>query len=143
MENAYGIEAARAKLGEIADHARTTGQITRLTRHGRTVAVIGPAETVTARATITVDLNFPHEDWTVEMHAVPRVDETLEWETDQGDTGQWKVTEVNWTAHPTRPGSVSLALDPANEYTEQIMAKQDAARKARARAAAANHTAEK
>lgn len=44
MEKSYGIEAARAQLGEIADHAQRTGQTVNLTRHGRTIAVIGPAE---------------------------------------------------------------------------------------------------
>ena len=41
-----GIERARAKLRDIADHVRDTGHIVELTRHGRTVAVIGPAEAV-------------------------------------------------------------------------------------------------
>jgi hypothetical protein len=141
MENSIGIEAARARLGDLADEARDTGQVTSLTRYGKTVAVIGPAEAVKPRATIAVYLNFPHEDWEVEMHAVPRIGDTLEWGTGDGDTGQWTVTEVIWTPERDQPGAVGLTLDPANEHTERIMARQDAEHKAKARAA--NATTEK
>lgn len=38
-----GIEAARAKLGDLANSARYAGQVTWLTRNGRTVAAVTPA----------------------------------------------------------------------------------------------------
>lgn len=43
-QNEIGIEAARAKLGELADAARADGDTTYLTRHGRRIAAIVPTD---------------------------------------------------------------------------------------------------
>ncbi|CAM5722609.1 MULTISPECIES: hypothetical protein [Streptomyces] len=91
--------------------------------------------------TIQVYLNFPHEDWTVELPAVPRIGETLEWESPEG-IGQWTITDITWTAYPDQPGAVGLALDPGNEETKQLMAEQEAAREARIAEARADRTTE-
>ncbi|GAB3004604.1 hypothetical protein GCM10023080_082850 [Streptomyces pseudoechinosporeus] len=82
MEKAIGIEAARARLGDIADHARTTGQTTALTRHGRTVAVIGPAHAVQPAGSVEVTLFLGDEDRTIVLPAVPRIGDSFLVETD-------------------------------------------------------------
>src|ERR1044072_7054127 len=77
MEKSLGIEAARARLGDIADHARTTGQVTALTRHGRTVAVIGPAHAVQPAGRIKVTLYLGDDDQVCVLPALPRIRESL------------------------------------------------------------------
>lgn len=66
-----------------------------------------------------VSLNFPHFDWTVQMPAVPAKGDTVEWsDPNIGDT-KWHVTEVIYTAHPDREGSINLTLDPADDYAKE------------------------
>lgn len=114
MEKAYGIEAARAKLGEIADHIRETGQIISLTRHGRTVAVVGPVESVRPAQGVPVSLHFPHIDWTVNLPAVPRIGESFEWTDPDDGGGLWKVTDVVHGASPSE-AEVGITLDPLDD----------------------------
>lgn len=114
MEKSYGIEAARGQLGEIADHARLTGQIIELTRHGRTVAVIGPADDVRPTQGVEVNLFFPHTHWPVRMATVPRKGESIEWEDPENGLGRWEVSEVEYTAHPDQVGTIGIMLKPVD-----------------------------
>lgn len=123
MEKSYGIEAARAQLGDIADHARTTGETIALTRHGRTIAVIGPAEAVKPAQGIKVGLHFPHVDWTVHLPVVPRKGEFVEWEDPEHGGGRWEVTEVIHVASPDEV-DIALTLDPADEDARKQVAEK-------------------
>lgn len=117
MENSYGIEAARAKLGEIADHARTTGQTVALTRHGRTVAVIGPAHSVQPAGTVKVSLYVGDQD--PESHvlpSVPRIGETFR----MPDENFYLVTGVQWNVEADGENDVDVLLDPVDEYSDWI-----------------------
>lgn len=65
---------------------------------------------------VLVDLHFPTADFTaVELPAVPRVGDSFTWDGDS----EWKVSEVQWSAHPDGPGGASLALDPASAEAER------------------------
>lgn len=66
----------------------------------------------------TINLHFPHVDWTVQMPAVPRKGDKVEFaDPDIGDTS-WYVTEVAYTVYTDgSEGSINLALDPADEDT--------------------------
>ncbi len=127
MENAVGIEAARARLGDIADHARTTGQVTALTRHGRTVAVIGPAHTVQPAGSVEVRLFVGDDDRVVVLPAVPRIGESFLIETADGDEEYWIVTNVQWDLRPEGETSVNVMLDPSEDYSAWIAANQPTA----------------
>jgi prevent-host-death family protein len=132
MEKSYGIEAARAQLGEIADHARTTGEVIALTRHGRTVAVVGPANTVRPAQSVEVTLHFPIDDWTVRLPAVPRKGETIDWEDPGSGDTRWLVTEVMHSIGPDGDNTIGLTLDPSDEnaanHVKQLEAYRLAAR---------------
>ncbi|MFF1444098.1 hypothetical protein [Streptomyces sp. NPDC058295] len=67
-----------------------------------------------------INLHFPHVDWTVQMPAVPRKGDRVEFaDPDIGDTS-WDVTEVTYTAYTDgTEGSINLALDPADEATKK------------------------
>lgn len=67
-----------------------------------------------------INLHFPHVDWTVQMAAVPRKGDRLEFaDPDIGDTS-WDVTEVAYTVYTDgTEGSINLALDPADEDTKK------------------------
>lgn len=120
MENAIGIEAARARLGDIADHARTTGQVTALTRHGRTVAVIGPAHAVQPAGSIKVTLWLGDEDEVRVLPALPRIGETFLVETSGENEDHWLVTNVQWDLRPNEEPSVNVLCDPAEEYSAWV-----------------------
>jgi hypothetical protein len=68
----------------------------------------------------TINLHFPHVDWTVQMPAVPRKGDRVEFaDPNIGDTS-WDVTEVAYTVYTDgTEGSISLALDPADEDTKR------------------------
>jgi antitoxin (DNA-binding transcriptional repressor) of toxin-antitoxin stability system len=119
MEKSYGIEAARAQLGDIAEHARTTGNVIALTRHGRTVAVIGPANAVRPAQGVQVTLHFPHVDWTVHMPIVPRKGELIDWQDPDHGNAVWKVTAVEYTVYPDEPGPIDIMVDPADDDARQ------------------------
>lgn len=144
MENEYGIEAARAKLGEIADHARDTGEIVRLTRHGRTVAVVGPANAVKPGGGVEVTLYFPHTERLCVLPALPRTGEQLVWvlDNDDADEGTWDVAEVQWHLSEDTGATVGISLEPADERTKQMMDRQEAERIARVRTAAIKESRE-
>lgn len=117
MEKSLGIEAARARLGDIADHARTTGQVTALTRHGRTVAVIGPAHAVQPAGSVKVTLWLDDDDQVVVLPALPRIGETFLVETPDGDEKHWLVTNVQWDLRPDEEPSVNVLCDSADDYS--------------------------
>ncbi|MEU5043133.1 type II toxin-antitoxin system prevent-host-death family antitoxin [Streptomyces griseorubiginosus] len=135
MESEYGIEAARAKLGEIADHTRDTGQVVRLTRHGRTVAVVGPANAVKPGGGVEATLYFPHTERLCVLPALPRTGEQLVWvlDNDDADEGTWDVTEVQWHLSEATGATVGVSLEPADERTKELMDRQEAERIAAAR----------
>jgi hypothetical protein len=84
---------------------------------------------------VLVDLHFPTADFTaVELPAVPRVGDSFLWDGDS----QWKVSEVQWNAHPDGPGGASLTLDPASAEAERQVQEWEAERveEVRARRAA-------
>lgn len=67
-----------------------------------------------------INLHFPHVDWTVQMPAVPRKGDRVEFaDPNIGDTS-WDVTEVAYTVYTNgTEGSINLALDPADEDTKR------------------------
>lgn len=146
MENAYGIEEARGQIGKIAEHVRTSGQIIGLTRHGRTIAVIGPADAVKPAGGAEVTLYFPHTERTCVLPALPRTGETLVWEVelgpDENTDGNWNVTEVQWHMSADGYTTVGVSLDPADDHTKQLMERQEAERLAAVRSRL-NDTTEK
>lgn len=113
MEKSYGIEAARPKLGDIADHVRTTGEVIQLTRNGRTVAVVGPAGAVRPGAMIQVLALFPDCEYTVPMPAVPRIGDYFEWTDDDGTESFWRVGDVIWPASRSGLSTPGVHLEPA------------------------------
>lgn len=120
MEKAIGIEAARARLGDIADHARTTGQVTALTRHGRTVAVIGPAHAVQPAGSIKVTLWLGDEDQVRVLPALPRIGELFLVETNDGNEQRWLVTNVQWDLRPDEEPRVNVLCDEADDYSAWV-----------------------
>lgn len=132
MEKSYGIEAARAQLGDIADHARMTGATIALTRHGRTVAVIGPAASVKPAGGVEVTLFYPHDQRTCVLPALPRMGESfvedVELGPDENTEARWSVTEVQWYRSDDGSTSVAVSLDPVDDHTRQIMERQKAER---------------
>jgi antitoxin (DNA-binding transcriptional repressor) of toxin-antitoxin stability system len=120
MENAIGIEAARARLGDIADHARTTGQVTALTRHGRTVAVVGPAHAVQPAGSVKVTLWLGEEDQVHVLPQLPRTGETFRVETASGDDRIWLVTNIQWDLHPDEEPRINVLCDPAEDYSSWL-----------------------
>src|ERR1044072_3770524 len=96
MEKSLGIEAARARLGDIADHARTTGQVTALTRHGRTVALIGAAHAVQPAGSIKVPLYLGDDDQVCVLPALPRIGESFLVETADANEEYWLVSNIPW-----------------------------------------------
>lgn len=81
-----------------------------------------------------ISLHFPHADYIVEMPAVPRVGEQVEFTEADPDTN-WTVTEVSHTAYANgTPGTINLTLDPANDHTRKVMEWQEAERIAAVRA---------
>ncbi|MYW49605.1 type II toxin-antitoxin system Phd/YefM family antitoxin [Streptomyces sp. SID161] len=112
MEKSYGIEAARAQLGDIADHARTTGETIALTRHGRTVAVIGPADVVAPRQGVSATLLFPrNDDQIVYLPGVPHPGDPIIRSTEIGEE-RWTVSKVEWYLRDDGHASLFLHLDP-------------------------------
>src|SRR5688500_2944830 len=110
MEKAYGIEAARAKLGEIADHVRETGEIINLTRHGRTVAVVGPASTVTPRQGVDACLMFPGwRDWHGALPGVPHPGDQITRDSDEGEQ-VWAVNKIEWTLNDNGTANLYVHL---------------------------------
>jgi hypothetical protein len=86
-----------------------------------------------------ISLHFPHADYIVEMPAVPRVGERVEFTEADPDTNDtnWTVTEVSHTAYANGiPGTINLTLDPADDHTRKVMQRQEAERIAAARARA-------
>lgn len=118
MEKAIGIEAARARLGDIADHARITGQVTALTRHGRTVAVIGPAHTVQPAGNVHVTLYLGDDNQKCSLPALPRIGDTFLVETAYGAESYWLVTNVQFDLRPGEEPTVNVLCDPGEEYSE-------------------------
>ncbi|MEW2266882.1 hypothetical protein [Streptomyces sp. NPDC047868] len=120
MEKSYGIEAARAQLGEIADHARATGEVISLTRHGRTVAVIGPARSVTPMKGVEAILLFPGDrDWGGQLPGVPAVGHTVQRENERAEE-TWTVSRVEWYLADEGRSLLFVHLQPADDYTKRL-----------------------
>lgn len=138
MENAYGIEEARGQIGKIAEHVRTSGQIIGLTRHGRTIAVIGPATSVKPAGGVEVTLFYPHDQRTCVLPALPRMGESfiedVELEPNDSTEARWSVTEIQWYRSADGSTSVGVSLDPVDDHTRQIVKRQTEERIAAARA---------
>lgn len=129
METSYGIEAARAQLGEIADHARITGTVVELTRHGRTVAVIGPAEAVKPVQGVEVTFLLPAgEDAWARMPDVPRKGEVVRRQNERAEE-TWMVAEVEWYLSDDGAGTPYVTLEPGDDYTRSLAAQWQADRK--------------
>ncbi|MZE76803.1 type II toxin-antitoxin system Phd/YefM family antitoxin [Streptomyces xinghaiensis] len=127
MEKTLGIEAARARLGDIADHARTTGQVTHLTRHGRTVAVIGPAHAVQPAGNVKVMLFVGDEDGRpCALPAVPRIGDTFRLFNDEDEDSFWLVVAVQWDLGPNGEAEVNVLLDPHDVRTAERDATENA-----------------
>ncbi|WGP08848.1 MULTISPECIES: type II toxin-antitoxin system Phd/YefM family antitoxin [Streptomyces] len=112
MEKSYGIEAARAQLGDIADHARSTGQVIKLTRHGRSVAAIGPVAAIKPLAGVQVWLYLgDQEAVSYTFPSVPRVGESILVETADGNENFWDVVNVQWDIRPDEAPAVNVLAD--------------------------------
>jgi antitoxin (DNA-binding transcriptional repressor) of toxin-antitoxin stability system len=126
MEKALGIEVARARLGEIADHARDTGHIIGLTRHGRTVAVIGPANVVKPLEGVEATLLFPaHRDWGGRIPGVPHKGDEFTRDTDHGEEN-WSVSKVEWYLGDSDRISLYVHLEPGDDRTKRIVTEWEA-----------------
>ncbi|MET9909660.1 type II toxin-antitoxin system prevent-host-death family antitoxin [Streptomyces sp. NPDC006476] len=127
MEKSYGIEAARAQLGDIANHVRDTGQIIELTRHGRTVAVVGPAEAVKPAQGFEVIFLLPANRETFErLPGVPRKGDIVRRENGQAEE-TWIVEQVEWRIDDADADTIGEAmlfvyLAPGDDYTKALVA---------------------
>ncbi|MEU0103324.1 type II toxin-antitoxin system prevent-host-death family antitoxin [Streptomyces sp. NPDC006267] len=115
MENSYGIEAARAQLGDIADHARATGQVINLTRHGRPVAAIGPVATIKPLGVQVWLYLGDQEAVSCTFPDVPRIGESILVEAPDGNEDFWDVVNVQWDIRPKVPVVNVLAEEPTKE----------------------------
>jgi hypothetical protein len=70
---------------------------------------------------ITLTLNFPHAEWTVELPAVPRNGETVWWKNEE-----FTVIKVDWVAEVEGRGSVSVLVFPATQGARKLMAQEKA-----------------
>lgn len=112
MEKSYGIEAARAQLGEIADHVRTTGHTIALTRHGRPVAAIGPVAAIKPAQGVEVRLFLGERDpWMCVLPALPRIGDSFLVEDKDGSEVFWTVVNVQWDLRPDEEPSVNVIAD--------------------------------
>jgi prevent-host-death family protein len=126
MEKSYGIEAARAQLGDIANHVRDTGQIIELTRHGRTVAVVGPAETVKPAEGVEVIFLLPaNQDASARLPGVPRKGDIVRRENDNYEE-TWIVSQVEWYLSESGGGLLLADLEPGDDYTRAVAARWEA-----------------
>lgn len=126
MEKSYGIEAARAQLGDIANHVRETGQIIELTRHGRTVAVVGPAEAVKPAEGVEVTFLLPaYQDAWGRMPGVPRKGDIVRRDNDKYEE-TWIVEQVEWRITEDGGGMLFAYLAPGDDYTKTVVAKWEA-----------------
>jgi hypothetical protein len=62
-----------------------------------------------------INLHFPHASHTVQMPAVPRRGEIVEWGSPGESNGSWHVTEVAFSAYSDQEGSINLTLDSTDE----------------------------
>lgn len=130
MEKSYGIEAARAQLGDIANHVRDTGQIVELTRHGRTVAVVGPTEAVKPAEGIEVTFLLPaNKDAWARMPGVPRKGDVVRRENDNYEE-TWIVNQVEWYLNEDGGATLFAYLAPDGDYTRSVVARWEAESKA-------------
>lgn len=131
MEKSYGIEAARAQLGDIANHVRETGQIIELTRHGRTVAVVGPAEAVKPAEGIEVTFLLPaNQDAWARVPGVPRKGDIVRRDNDNYEE-TWVVSQVEWYLNERGGGMLFAHLAPGDDYTKTVVARWEAESKAK------------
>lgn len=126
MEKSYGIEAARAQLGDIANHVRDTGQIIELTRHGRTVAVVGPADAVKPAESVEVTFLLPaNHDASARLPGVPRKGDIVRRENEHYEE-TWIVNQVEWYLSERGGGMLFAHLVPGDDYTTTVAARWEA-----------------
>ncbi|MEU6016954.1 hypothetical protein ABZ826_23755 [Streptomyces sp. NPDC047515] len=89
------------------------------------------SEAATEGAQVT--LFFPNSEWSGRLPGVPRVGERLLRETPETGEEDWVVTAVEWYIHLDSEPTVSITLDPADEHTRKIVARQQAVWEARNR----------
>ncbi|WP_413754821.1 type II toxin-antitoxin system prevent-host-death family antitoxin [Streptomyces sp. MMBL 11-3] len=130
METSYGIEAARPRLGDIAEHVRDTGEVVELTRHGRTIAVIGPAGSVTPHKGVEATLHFPvGRTWTGYLPGVPPIGHTVRRTSELGDE-TWIASDVE--SHLTDDGArLVVHLQPGDDHTKHLVEQWECERPAR------------
>ncbi|MFJ3699475.1 hypothetical protein ACIPW9_36025 [Streptomyces sp. NPDC090052] len=75
---------------------------------------------------VKVNLFFPADDWSGHLPGVPRVGEHLLRETPETEE-VWIVTTVEWYIHLDSEPTVSITLEPGDEDTKKIVARQIAA----------------
>lgn len=133
MEKSYGIEAARAQLGDIANYVQSTGQTVELTRHGRTVAVVGPAETVKPLPGVEVTFLLPgNQDAWARLAAIPRKGDMIRRENGRAEE-TWIVDGVEWYLGDDSGGMTFARLTPGDEYTRGLAAQWEIEGKAKHR----------
>ncbi|WP_433363916.1 hypothetical protein [Streptosporangium sp. CA-115845] len=121
-----GIEAARAKIGPIADNAQFGREVTYLTRHGKHIAAVVPLNVLThltrLRATEHlisrgIPVNFQHDPTRTFPEPVIRIyvkGETLSW----GDAGR-VVMEAALPTNST-PSDIQAAQDLLGRAVEVL-----------------------
>lgn len=62
---------------------------------------------------VEIHLHFPDDDQSVQLPAVPRKGDAVEWTDENDNTSDWIVTEITFTAYQDREGSIHVSLDPA------------------------------
>ena len=122
--------------GDIADHVRATGEVVQLTRHGRAVAVVGPAGAAKPAGGVEVTMYFPlflrHTVQLPDLYrrtcvlpAVPRVGERFCEEValgpDDAMETQWDAISVDWHMRADGSAFVGVSLEPIDEATEELL----------------------
>ncbi|MFF1916212.1 hypothetical protein ACFVYE_32415 [Streptomyces sp. NPDC058239] len=79
-----------------------------------------------------VTLFFPETEWSGRLPGVPRVGERLLRETAETEE-EWVVTAVEWYIHLDSEPTANITLDPADEHTRKIVARQKAVQEAKNR----------
>lgn len=106
-----GIEEARKTLGDLVNEVRYTGRGVTLTRSGTPVAVLNTVEEMPPGAGIPILVQFPGEDHTVSMPAVPRIGDSFEWADVAGVDSFWRVADVVWPASANGFTTVGIHLE--------------------------------
>ncbi len=100
--------------------------ITELTRHGRTIAVIGPKDTVTPRRGVDAIMFFPgSREWRGVLPGVPHTGDQITIDSDAGEE-YWAVSKVEWYLNDDRTARLFIHLGPTDERTRRLAAIDEA-----------------